>query len=253
MIPLKKYISLILLIMPLALIGQDAEPVAEGGLSLWGMIKQGGWAMYPLGLCSLAMLFLIIHCWRETVMGKFFDASQVDSVSRFLTDKNTKGAVAAMNENPTVLARVMEIALKRARPKQDDCNLEKVEASLVEALEGEENSISQWITYLNVIAAIAPMIGLLGTVSGMIGAFQSIMQSGMGRPELFAGNIGEALLTTATGLCIGIPAMVMFFVMRNRLNNAMLATIQTANLLLDYLRGDMDEETEEQSPTENVL
>ena len=84
------------------------------------------------------------------------------------------------------------------------------------------------------------MIGLLGTVSGMIGAFQSISSQGMGRPELFAGNIGEALITTATGLVIGIPSMVFFFVMRNRLNNAMLATIQTANSMMDHVGGELD-------------
>lgn len=228
-----------LLFLPAALFGQDAE--ATGGLNLWEMIKQGGWAMYPLGLCSFAMFFLIIHCWRETLKGKFFVENQVNATAKHLGKKDVSSAIATMNESPTVLSRVMEVALKRARPKQEDGNLEKVEATLVEALEGEENGINQWITYLNVIAAIAPMIGLLGTVSGMIGAFQSIMSNGMGRPELFAGNIGEALLTTATGLCIGIPAMVFFFVMRNRLNNAMLSTIQTANFLLDHLRGDMEE------------
>ena len=60
------------------------------------------------------------------------------------------------------------------------------------------------------------MIGLLGTVSGMISAFDTMAAGGMGRPELLAGNIGEALITTATGLVIGIPAMIAYFIMRNR-------------------------------------
>jgi biopolymer transport protein ExbB len=115
-------------------------------------------------------------------------------------------------------------------------------------LEGEENNISQWINYLNVIATIAPMTGLLGTVSGMIGAFQTISSQGMGNPDKFAGNIGEALITTATGLVIGIPSMVFFFVMRNRLNNAMLATIQSANSLLDFLGGDLESKNEDETP-----
>jgi biopolymer transport protein ExbB len=62
------------------------------------------------------------------------------------------------------------------------------------------------------------MVGLLGTVSGMIGAFQTIATGGMGKPELLAGDIGEALITTATGLTIGIPAMVFYFVLKNRLD-----------------------------------
>ena len=91
------------------------------------------------------------------------------------------------------------------------------------------------------------MIGLLGTVSGMIGAFQSISTSGMGRPELFAGNIGEALITTATGLVIGIPSMICFFIMRNRLNNGMLVAVQAANLLMDSLDEGADNEVAAES------
>jgi biopolymer transport protein ExbB len=77
------------------------------------------------------------------------------------------------------------------------------------------------------------MIGLLGTVSGMISAFQTIGRGGMGRPELLAGDIGEALITTATGLVIGIPAMIAYFVIKNRLNNAMIATAQAGTELLE--------------------
>lgn len=86
-------------------------------------------------------------------------------------------------------------------------------------MESLEGGIAQWIQYLNVIATVAPMVGLLGTVSGMIGAFQTIAGGGMGKPEKLAGDIGEALITTATGLCIGIPAMIGFFALRNRLDN----------------------------------
>jgi len=84
------------------------------------------------------------------------------------------------------------------------------------------------------------MIGLLGTVSGMIGAFSTISSGGMGRPELLAGDIGEALITTATGLVIGIPAMVAYFILKNRLGNQMLATAQTANRLIEHLAGEIE-------------
>ncbi len=78
----------------------------------------------------------------------------------------------------------------------------------------------------------------------MIGAFSTIAQGGMGRPELLAGDIGEALITTATGLVIGIPAMIAYFVLRNRLSNQMLATTQTASQLIDTLAGDFKIEDE---------
>lgn len=225
---------LALLVLPGVLLAQDPETGQEG-LSLWGMIKQGGWAMYPLGLCSLSMLFLILHCWRETNRGKFVPMSGLDQAESALSNRRIDEALNTLSQAPSVLSRTLQQSLGRLKLPLDTRKREKAEATLVEALEGEENGINQWITYLNVIAAVAPMIGLLGTVSGMIGAFQTMATSGMGRPELFAGNIGEALITTATGLVIGIPSMISFFIMRNRLNNGMLATVQAANVLIDSL------------------
>jgi biopolymer transport protein ExbB len=216
--------------------------------SLWGMIKQGGWAMYPLGLCSLTMFFLILHCWRETQRSKFISSSGTEQLAESLSKGNIEEAIGRLSQIPTVLSRALSESLSRAKIPMSDRNREKVEATMVESLEGEENNISQWINYLNDIAAIAPMIGLLGTVSGMIGAFQTISSQGMGNPNKFAGNIGEALITTATGLVIGIPSMVFFFVMQNRLNNAMLATIQSANSLLDFLGGDLESKNGDETP-----
>jgi biopolymer transport protein ExbB len=69
---------------------------------------------------------------------------------------------------------------------------------------------------LGVIAAVSPLLGLLGTVSGMIGAFGAVAQAGMGNPGLLAGGIGQALLTTAAGLVVAIPAMVIHRLLLSR-------------------------------------
>jgi biopolymer transport protein ExbB len=234
-------ITSLLLLCPAILYAQEVETVAEESLSLWGMIKQGGWAMYPLGLCSLTMFFLILHCWRETNKPKFVPQKGLDQAASAFALGQIEIGLQTLAQTPSVLTRAMTQSLANIKTPLSDRKREKAEASLVESLEGEENSIGQWINYLNVIAAVAPMIGLLGTVSGMIGAFQTMAKSGMGRPELFAGNIGEALITTATGLVIGIPSMVCFFVMRNRLNNGMLVSVQSANALMDSLEATMEE------------
>jgi biopolymer transport protein ExbB len=133
-----------------------------------------------------------------------------------------------LDNGDNLLSRALAPALKKLSKGR-----EKTENLFIENLEAEENSVSQWVTYLNVIASVAPMIGLLGTVSGMISAFQTIGRGGMGRPELLAGDIGEALITTATGLVIGIPAMIAYFILRNRLNNAMIATAQAGSELIE--------------------
>jgi biopolymer transport protein ExbB len=71
------------------------------------------------------------------------------------------------------------------------------------------------INYLSMLGSVSPMLGLLGTVSGMIKAFQNIAMGGMGKPEVLANNIGEALITTAAGLIIAIPAMTFYFIYKN--------------------------------------
>jgi len=229
------------LLIPLSAHAADSAAVAGGGLNLWGMLRQGGWAMYPLALCSMVMFFLIFYGYRETHRKKFVPDAAVPRIAACLSDRDLEGASGLLGATPTVLSRTMLLALQKARPDLDDANKARVEGSLVESLDHEESSVAQWINYLNVVATVAPMIGLLGTVSGMIGAFQTISLGGMGRPELLAGDIGEALITTATGLVIGIPAMIAYFILRNRLDNAMIAVSQTASHLVDRLAGEVYE------------
>lgn len=217
------------LLLPTLLHAQDAtEAIADEKLSLWGLIQQGGWAMYPLGACSLIMFFLIFYSWKETSRKKFYNAEQNSAATNAIASGNFDQGRTSLESHNTLLGRSLAPAITKLRTSQ-----EKAENLFVENLEAEENSVSQWVTYLNVVASVAPMIGLLGTVSGMISAFQTIGRGGMGRPELLAGDIGEALITTATGLVIGIPAMIAYFILKNRLNTAMIATAQAGTEIIE--------------------
>jgi biopolymer transport protein ExbB len=95
-------------------------------------------------------------------------------------------------------------------------DVESMEKAMEEASVEETAAGLKPINYLSIIAQIAPMLGLLGTVSGMIKAFDKIGKGGMGKPEALAGNIGEAMITTATGLIIGIPAMFFYFFLKGK-------------------------------------
>lgn len=162
-------------------------------ISLFQLLKEGGWAMWPLGCLSMTLFGLILHGWLQT-SEKFFGSLP----SRWFNN-TVRDQMAALKISLSAHAGMLD--------------------SLNEQLFGLESKALRSIQYLNVIATIAPMVGLLGTVSGMIGAFQTIASGGMGKPELLAGDIGEALITTATGLTIGIPAMIFYFVLRNRLDS----------------------------------
>lgn len=228
----------LLLVSTSSVLAQNGDAI-ETDMSLFGLIQQGGWFMIPLAICSLAMFFLIFYATRETNKGRFIPRELMPEVANLMEKREILEAVEILDTRPTVLSRAMRIALLKARPELADANKPAIEVSMGECLEQEENNIGQWVNYLNVVASVAPMIGLLGTVSGMIQAFQTIAAGGMGRPELLAGDIGEALITTATGLIIGIPAMISFFVLRNRLNNQMLMTAQASSLLIDQLAGEL--------------
>lgn len=216
------------------LFGQDATGAATSqNTSLFGLLQQGGWAMYPLGLTALFMFFLIFYCWKETSPARFNPPGVTGTLSDALAGRDLQKAYSQCQSAPSVLTRCLTSALSKSRPEQADGNKEKIEATYMDSIEAEDGSIGQWINYLNVVAAVAPMIGLLGTVSGMISAFQTIGQVGMGDPSALANDIGEALITTATGLTIGIPAMIAYFIFRNRLNAQILKTVETGGDLID--------------------
>lgn len=217
------------------LFAQEAAPATATAqnTSLFGLLQQGGWAMYPLGMTALFMFFLIFHNWKETAPTCFVPKESLTLLPDALLTRDVQKALNICRDSPSVLTRSLATALAKSRPEQPNGNKEKVENTFMDSIESEDSGIGQWIHYLNVVASVAPMIGLLGTVSGMIRAFQTIGQVGMGDPSALAEDIGEALVTTATGLTIGIPAMIAYFIYRNRLNAGILKTIETGGDLID--------------------
>ncbi len=189
-----------------------AAPVAEQ-VTLGGMLKQGGWAMWPLGLMSMAMIFFIVRnillLREKTLLRTDLKEKIEDAIGR----RDIAAARAICEANPCLMTSVLDAGLERINENDFDA------AHVTEAIEeaGNEQMVTfmKPVNYLSIIGGTAPMLGLLGTVSGMIKAFQTIAGGGMGKPELLAGNIGEALITTATGLIIAIPAMICYFVFKN--------------------------------------
>jgi biopolymer transport protein ExbB len=211
--------------------------------TLFTLIKQGGWAMWPLGLMSVAMVYCIVQnglALREKVL------LRPDMMSDFfglMKEKKIVEAYALCKENETLFTYVFGAGLERCSTKRE-LNFSKIKEAIEEASTEEVTSYMKPIDYLSIIGATAPMLGLLGTVSGMIKAFQTIGQVGMGDPSKLAGNIGEALVTTATGLIIAIPAMLCYYYFRNsfikstatlgRNVGALLDTLETGDLPLGY-------------------
>jgi len=234
---------------------EAAAPEAAGPTvektTLMQMIKQGGWSMYPLGLFSVGMVFFIVQnalSLREKVLLR---PDLMPDFIQLMKDKKVIEAHTLCKENETLFTYVFAAGLERCSTT-GDINFTKVKEAIEEASTEEVTQYMKAVDYLSIIGATAPMLGLLGTVSGMIKAFQTIGSKGMGKPEELAGNIGEALVTTATGLIIAIPCMLAYYYFRNnfikstatlgRNIGAMLDTLESGELPLGFenLGGDAE-------------
>jgi biopolymer transport protein ExbB len=246
---IKLAFCLSLIMGPVAGFAQEAAPTEEVAAdnvqktTLWQMIKQGGWAMWPLGLMSMGMVYFIVQNGlglREKVLLR---PDMIPEFIALMKDKKIVEAHSLCKENETLFTYVFQAGLERCSEKRE-VNFAKVKEAIDEASTEEITSYMKPIDYLSIIGATAPMLGLLGTVSGMIKAFQTIGSKGMGKPEELAGNIGEALVTTATGLLIAIPSMLSYYYFRNsfikstatlgRNIGGLLDTLETGELPLGY-------------------
>ena len=232
-------------------LGQEAAAAADAvaapavdETTLWTMIKQGGWSMYPLGLFSVGMIYFIVQNFlalRESVLLR---PDMMPEFIQLMKDKKVLEAHSLCKENETLFTYVFAAGLERCPKSGSNFNFGKIKEAIEEASTEEITQYMKPIDYLSIIGATAPMLGLLGTVSGMIKAFQTIGSKGMGKPQELAGNIGEALVTTATGLIIAIPAMLFYYYFRNnfikstatlgRNIGALLDTLETGELPLGF-------------------
>ena len=204
----------------------------------WNLFATGGPLMYPLALCSLVVLGLIVHQALELRAGRMVPDSDRQKLRQKLYQGDIGGAYTYCEQNRNFLTTAFAAGVFRLNRDKNDCGKKAAESAIMDAVESQETRMSFWLNMISVIAAVSPMIGLLGTVSGMIKAFQKIGMGGMGKPEQLAGNIGEALLTTATGLIVGIPALLAFFVFRGRLDALLTRVMEACTELLDLFSGE---------------
>ncbi len=182
--------------------------------SIADMWRAGGVTMYPLGLFAIFGTTLIIYNFIAIRKNKFLNPEGVKKVEELVNQLDIDGAVSYCEKNPSPITNIIGCGLARADKRGID--VPTVSAAMEEASAEEYASPYVFINYLSVIASLAPMLGLYGTVSGMVKAFNTIAAEGAGSASKLADNIAEALITTATGMIIGIPAMFFFFFFKNK-------------------------------------
>lgn len=178
-------------------------------LDIW---HEGGWVMYPLAACSTALVWLTVDLWMRTSLKKMAPPASVQQVQDLFRSGDYVGAYQFAKNNPSPAMDVSRVALSFLGDGQ-----ESTEYALLDGVNKVNASIQTRINYLSVIGVCTPMIGLTGTVTGMMNAFENLGSSGIGDPSGLAKAIGEVLIATASGLFIAIPAFMFFYFLRNRL------------------------------------
>jgi biopolymer transport protein ExbB len=181
-----------------------------GGKTLWDLWVVGGPVMWPIGLCSVVGIGLAIYCAIQYRLVKMARLDVHVNLSNALDALNLHEAHLICNNAPCMLTSILKAGLERVS-KGDEVDVAAFEKAMEEASVEEITEWQKPLGHLSLDAQIAPMLGLLGTVTGMIGAFDKIGMGAMGSPEKLAGDIGEAMITTAAGLMVAIPCMFIYF------------------------------------------
>lgn len=207
----------------------DEEAVAKAPTTLWTLILAGGWAMIPLGILSVTMITLMVYNFMQLTKGKFLPEPLRQSVLANMADVRVRSAIEASADSASFYGRMMANSLPHVDATEPETlGREHVEDAIADFTSKEIPGYMSWVGYFSVIAQASPMIGLLGTVSGMIKAFQTLGISGGSDPAELAANISEALVTTASGLVVAIPCLFCFYFFKNKLN-AMVAQSHDAS------------------------
>jgi biopolymer transport protein ExbB len=180
---------------------------------MFEIVMAGGIVMVPILLCSvLAVAITLERLWtlREQ---RVVPAELTDKVWQWVENRALSDKQVAALEHHSPLGRVLAAGL---------ANRNRDRAVMIEAIDDAGrhvvHDLERFINMLGTIASISPLLGLLGTVTGMIRTFKAITVAGIGNPTAMAGGISEALITTAAGLLVAIPAMVAYRYLRGRVD-----------------------------------
>ena len=225
---------LFLLVLSTTVFAQSNLEAAQQ-TNLLDLIKTGGWAMWPLGAFSVFMVTLIIQNYISLRAKKLLHVDQMPKLLDLMINRKVTSALIYCKENPSLFSNTYSAGLEKYLD-DNEIDFQKVKSAVEEASVEQTAKLMKPIDYLSIIGATSPMLGLLGTVSGMIKAFKTMGTSGMGKPELLAANIGEALITTATGLIIAIPAMFFFFYFKKSFQKSLATIGRNIGFLCDALQ-----------------
>ena len=206
------------------------------------LVKAGGWLMLPIIACSVIALAIIVERLWSLQIRRVLPKHLVAQVWRWekvnqLNDENLRDLQASSPLGTILTAGILNRLQHRDIMKE---SIEDTGRHVVHELE-------RYLKSLGTIAAITPLLGLLGTVIGMIKVFATITTQGVGDPGALAGGISEALITTAAGMSVAIPTLMFYRYFRGRVRMLVLRMEQEAMTMIEIMHGQREPEAGEDS------
>ena len=204
------------------------------------MIASGGPIVYPLLLCSLVAFTLVVERLVALRQSKIASVQHCEMVRHFLAQRDTAGLRSWLNAGQTPLHTMLLVLLDHWKVSKSRT---ETSARLEEWAAQQSGEMERGLEALGVISSVAPMLGLMGTVLGMVVTFESIQTYGLGNADALAGGISQALLTTLIGLAVGVPTLMVHRYLLTVVDSRLLTLQQVATETLDTL-GSMNTEAD---------
>jgi biopolymer transport protein ExbB len=197
------------------------------------IIKAGGWLMFPIVLCSIVAIAIIVERYWVLRLAKVMPKDQLPKVWMWIKNHELDSAKIKELKNGSLFGYILSSGLTASKHGR-----EAMKDATQEAGNHVAHEMEKFLSTLGTIAAIAPLLGLLGTVLGMIEVFTAIMVQGSGNTGVLAGGISQALITTATGLSVAIPAVIFHRALSRRVDDLLIIMEQDSAKLVDAIHSD---------------
>jgi len=199
------------------------------------IIQSGGWMMVPIIIASILALAITVERFWTLRPGKIAPPDLLSQVWSWMKNKQLDSSRIRSLRESSPLGNVLAAGLINSRHGR-----QIMKESIEEVASHEIHEMERYLNALGTVAAVAPLMGLLGTVIGMIKVFAEIMAQGTGQANLLAGGISEALITTAAGLVVAIPALICHRILQRRVDEIVVYMEQEALKLVDVLHGERE-------------
>lgn len=220
----------------------DAPVVKKSLLTKW--VIDGGPTMLFIGAAIVAFIALTIFCFMNLTKAKYIPEDLKAALMDHMANVRVRSAIELAASHPSYLGRLVAYSfpnIDATRP--EDLGRDQVEDAMADFTTNETRKSMTWINYISLCAQASPMLGLLGTVIGMVGCFGTLAESGSADPSQLAGDISVALLTTLWGLINAIPCISMFFYFKNQLSALTSDSIKAAEDMLNAATATVNADT----------